>query len=231
MAQVTITAADGGSFSAYLAAPAGGSGPGIVVAQEIFGVNQVMRDICDGLAAQGYFAICPDIFWRQEPGIDITDQSEAEWAKAFELFQGFNEDLGIEDLKAALAFLRGHAGVGPKVGSIGYCLGGKLAYLMATRSDADACVSYYGVAIEKALKERGNIKAPLLMHMAEKDQFVPPEAQAEIRSSLMGNPWVTIHTYTGMDHAFCRVGGEHYDQANADQANQRSADFLTTHLS
>lgn len=231
MAQVTITAADGGSFSAYLASPAGGSGPGIVVAQEIFGVNQVMRDICDGLAAQGYFAICPDIFWRQEPGIDITDQSEAEWAKAFELYQGFNEDLGIEDLKAALAYLRGHAGVGPKVGSIGYCLGGKLAYLMATRSDADACVSYYGVAIEKALKEAGNIKAPLLMHMAEKDQFVPPEAQAGIRSSLMGNPWVTIHTYAGMDHAFCRVGGEHYDQTNADQANQRSADFLKTHLS
>ena len=113
---------------------------------------------------------------------------------------------------------------------MGYCLGGKLAYLMATRSDADACVSYYGVAIEKALKEAGNIKAPLLMHMAEKDQFVPREAQAEIRSTLMGNPWVTIHSYPGMDHAFCRVGGEHYDKANADQANQRSADFLKTHL-
>ncbi|MCB9948576.1 MAG: dienelactone hydrolase family protein [Rhodospirillaceae bacterium] len=230
MPQVSITAADGGSFSAYLAVPAAGSGPGIVVAQEIFGVNKVMRDICDGLAAEGYFAICPDIFWRQEPGIDITDQTQAEWDKAFQLYQGFDEALGVEDLKAALAFLRSQPGVSGKVGSIGFCLGGKLAFLMATRSDADANVAYYGVGIEKALSEAGEIKAPLLMHMGEKDQFVPPEAQSEIRSTLTQNPWVTIHTYPGMDHAFCRVGGEHYDKASADQANARSAEFLKKYL-
>ena len=107
MAEVTITAGDGGTFSAYLANPSSGSGPGIVVIQEIFGINKVMRDIADGWAAQGYMAICPDLFWRQEPGIQLTDQSQAEWDRAFELYQGFDEAKGAEDLLATLTHLRG----------------------------------------------------------------------------------------------------------------------------
>ena len=230
MATITVQAKDGGSFSAYLAEPAQTPAPGIVVAQEIFGVNKVMRDICDGLAGQGYVAICPDLFWRQEPGVDITDQSDAEWAKAFELYQGFDEAKGVEDLIATLAVLRQHPSCTGKAGSLGYCLGGKLAFLMATRSDADCSVSYYGVAIEAALDEAGAIGKPLLMHVAEKDQFVPPDAQAKVGAVLDPMPLVTRHVYAGMDHAFARVGGAHYDADAAALANTRTADFLKAYL-
>jgi len=227
---ITLTAADGGQFSAYLAAPARAAGPGIVVLQEIFGVNHVMRDLAEGFAARGYFAIVPDLFWRQEPGIQITDKTEAEWARAFELYQGFDEALGVEDAKAALAHLRAHPGCSGKVGAIGYCLGGKLAYLMATRSDADCSVGYYGVGIENALDEADAIARPLMLHIAENDQFVPPEAQAAIKARLADNPNVVIHGYPGVDHAFARVGGAHYDAQAATLANERSRAFLAEHL-
>jgi len=230
MSELTIRAADGGSFSGYLAAPKSGKGPGILVIQEIFGVNAVMRGIADGFAAQGYTALCPDLFWRQEPGIQITDKTEAEWARAFQLYQGFNEATGVEDLKASLAHLRGLPACTGKAGSVGYCLGGKLAYLMATRSDADCNVGYYGVGIEKALDEAGKIARPLMLHIAEKDQLCPPEAQAPIKAMLGKNPKVTIHSYPGVDHAFARPGGEHYDKAAAETANKRTDAFFKQHL-
>ena len=230
MPDVTIRAADGGSFSAYLATPSVGRGPGLVVIQEIFGVNEVMRDLSDGFARQGHVVLCPDLFWRQEPGIQITDKTDAEWQRAFSLYKGFNEAKGVDDLKATLAHLRQLPACTGKVGSVGYCLGGKLAYLMATRSDADASVGYYGVGIEGALDEAKSIKKPLLLHIAEKDQFCPPDAQAKVKGALKSNPHVSIHSYPGMDHAFARVGGQHYDKAAADSANQRTADFFKKNL-
>jgi len=230
MTQVTIQANDGGSFNAYLAAPAGGKGAAIIVIQEIFGVNANLRVICDKYAAQGYFAIAPDLFWRQEPGVSITDQTEEEWKKAFALYQGFNETTGVEDLEATLDFIRAYPGVTGKVGSVGFCLGGKLAFLMATRTDADANVSYYGVGIEGSLGEASAIVHPLLMHIAEKDGFVPPEAQAKIRDALAGNALVEIHTYEGQDHAFTRVGGKHYDERAATIAHGRTAEFFAKNL-
>ncbi len=230
MAEITIQAADGGSFSAYLAAPKSGKGPGIVVIQEIFGVNAVMRDITDDLAAKGYTALCPDLFWRIKPGIQLTDKTEGEWKQAFELFGKFNADKGVEDLKAALAALRKHPACSGKAGAVGYCLGGKLAYLMATRSDSDCNVGYYGVGIQDLLGEAKNIKKPLLLHIAGKDQFTPPPAQAAIKAGLKGNANVTLCDYPACDHAFARVGGQHYDKAAADLANQRSAEFFKRHL-
>jgi carboxymethylenebutenolidase len=230
MSELTIRAADGGSFSGYLTTPKNGKGPGILVIQEIFGVNQVMRDITDGFAAQGYVALCPDLFWRQEPGIQLTDKTEAEWARAFQLYQGFDEAKGVNDLKASLAHLRGLPACTGKAGSVGYCLGGKLAYLMATRSDADCNVGYYGVGIDKALDEASKITRPLMLHIAEKDEFCPPEAQAQIKAVLGKNPKVTIHSYPGLGHAFARPGGEHYDKAAAETANQRTAAFFKQHL-
>jgi carboxymethylenebutenolidase len=230
MPDVTIRAADGGSFSAYLATPSAGRGPGVVLIQEIFGVNKVMRDLADGFARQGHVVLCPDIFWRQEPGIQITDQTDAEWQKAFSLYKGFNEAKGIDDLKSTLTHLRQLPACTGKVGSVGYCLGGKLAYLMATRSDVDASVGYYGVGIEGALDEAKAIKKPLMLHIAEKDQFCPAEAQAKITDALRGNAHVTLHSYAGMDHAFARAGGQHYDKAAADTANQRTAEFFKKNL-
>jgi len=230
MPDITIEGPDG-AFGAYLAVPAATPAPGIVVAQEIFGVNQVMRDVCDWLAGEGFVACCPDIFWRIEPGIQLTDKTEAEWTRAFELFGLFDADKGIEDLKATLADLRGPPAYNGKVGSVGYCLGGKLAYLMATRSDADCNVSYYGVGLDELLGEAGGIATPLLLHVAAKDQFVPPEAQEKIATGLSGNPNVTLHLYEGQDHAFARPGGGHYDEAAAELANSRSIELLKGILS
>ena len=227
--KITIKGPDG-NFSGYLAKPASGKGPGIVVIQEIFGVNKVMRDITDGLAAQGYTAICPDLFWRIEPGIQITDKTEAEWKRAFELFNAFNVEKGVEDLKATLATLRQHPSCTGKVGAVGYCLGGKLAYLMAARSDADCSVGYYGVGIQDLLGEAKSIRKPLMLHIAEKDEYTPPPAQEKIKAGLKDNPHVTLHSYPGMDHAFARVGGQHYDKAAADLANRRTAEFFQRHL-
>jgi len=229
MPDITIDGPDG-SFGAYLAVPATTPAPGLVVAQEIFGVNQVMRDICDWLAGEGYAACCPDIFWRIEPGIQITDQSEAEWQRAFELFGLFDVDKGVDDLKTTLAHLRGRPDCTGKAGSIGYCLGGKLAFLMGTRTDADCNVSYYGVGLDELLGEAGNITKPLLMHVASQDQFLPPEAQEKIKAGLAGHPQVVLHVYDGQDHAFARVGGEHYDAAAAELANGRSLAHLQASL-
>jgi len=232
MAQVTIRGADG-SFAAYLARPAQTAGrraPGLLVIQEIFGVNAVMRGICDEMARQGYVALCPDLFWRQEPGVDITDRSEAEWQKAFDLYKGFNEAKGVADLVASLEHLRALPECSTKAGTIGFCLGGKLAYLMATRSSAECNVSYYGVGIENALNEAAAITHPLLMHIAEQDQFVPKEAQEKIRQTLGSNRFVTIHTYPGCDHAFARPGGQHWNEAAARLANERTAAFLHKNL-
>jgi carboxymethylenebutenolidase len=220
----------GKEFTAYLALPPGGKGPGMVLIQEIFGVNQVMRDLADGYARQGYVVACPDIFWRQQPGIQITDKTDAEWARAFELFKGFDFALGVEDLAATLDALRKHPAVTGKVGAVGYCLGGNLAYQMAARTSADAAVSYYGVGLDGLLDIAGGIKKPLLMHIAEKDGFVPPEAQSKIKAGLAGNSNVAIHVYAGQDHAFAREGGKHWNADAAKLANARTAEFFKANL-
>ncbi len=230
MGEITVEAGDGGGFMAYVAEAVTGSGPGVLVIQEIFGVNAVMRGICDDVAGQGYLAVCPDLFWRQEPGIQITDQSEAEWQRAFELYQGFDEAKGVDDLKATLAAMRGLEGCSGGVASMGYCLGGKLAYLMATRSDAECNVSYYGVGIDAALDEAGDIRRPLLLHIAEEDGFVDKAAQAKIKSGLADQPLVTIHSYPGVDHAFARTNGVNWNEPAARLANDRTAAFLRNHL-
>ncbi len=227
---ITIAGPDG-QFSGYLATPAAGKGPGIVVIQEIFGINAVMRGIADELAANGYFALAPDLFWRLEPGVQLTDKTDAEWQRAFDLMKRFNADSGVADIQATITHLRNVAGCTGKVGAVGYCLGGLLAYLTAARTDSDASVGYYGVNIQNMLAEAKSIKKPLTLHIAGKDEFVPPEAQNQIIAGLAANPLVTIHRYPEMNHAFARVGGKHYDQANADLANGRSATFFRQHLS
>ncbi len=221
---LTINTPDG-DFSAYVARPAtGDAAPAIVVIQEIFGVNQVMRDICDKLAGEGFLAVCPDLFWRIEPGIDITDKSEAEWKKAFELFNAFDVDAGVADIDATIDAIRPLSS--GKVGAVGYCLGGLLAFLTATRTDADASVSYYGVGLEKHVGEAEKLEKPLLLHVAEEDKFVPKEAQQVIFAALKDHPQITLHTYAGRDHAFAREGGDHYDAADASLANGRSLAFF-----
>jgi len=220
---------EGGAFDAYLARPASGTGPGIVVIQEIFGVNANVRAIADELAAAGYVALAPDLFWRIEPGVDITDQSEAEWAKAFDLFGKFNADLGITDIAATIKALRAMPGV-TKVGAVGHCLGGLLAYLTAARTDIDVTVSYYGVNIASLIGEASKISKPILLHVAEKDQFVPAEAQKQMADVLGGNKHATMVTYAGQDHAFARIGGAHFNAGAALAANAATSAFFASHL-
>jgi len=228
---VSIKSFDGGEFDGYLALPAGGFGPGIVVLQEIFGVNQFLRDVADWYAAHGFVALVPDLFWRQERGVELTDKSEADWQKAFALYQGLDEAKAVEDSAAALEFLRQHASCSGRAGAVGFCLGGKLAYLLSVRFKPDCAVGYYGVGIEKALGEAANLSAPLMLHIAGKDQYCPPEAQQQIHQTLDSNAQVTIHDYPEQDHAFGRPGGEHYDEGAAELANLRALEFFVRNLS
>lgn len=211
-----------GDFQAYVARPAREPAPAIIVLQEIFGVNAVMRRTCDQLAAHGYLAVCPDLFWRIAPGIDITDKTEAEWARAFELFNAFDVEAGLGDIATTIDAVRADPHCNGKVGAVGFCLGGLLAFLTATRTDSDASVAYYGVGIEKYLAEADKLANPLLLHVAQEDQFVPKAAQALIIAALGNHPQIDIHSYPGRDHAFAREGGEHFDAADAALAEGRT---------
>lgn len=230
MADIMIPSRDSGSMKAYVAMPAVTPAPTVIVIQEIFGVNAVMRALCDDLAAQGYIAVCPDLFWRIEPGIQLTDKSEAEWKRAFELFKLFDVDQGVEDLRATEHVFKGHAHSTGKVGCVGYCLGGKLAFLMGARTNIDCAVSYYGVGLDSLTGEVENIRRPMLMHIASEDTFVNKDAQAKILAATEKNYNITAHVYEGADHAFARVGGDHFDKDAAAKANERTARFLAEHL-
>lgn len=228
MPEIEIAAADGsGSFAAYVAMPKGKPAGAVVMIQEIFGVNATMRQLSDWVAEMGFIAISPDLFWRQEKGVQLDpDAGQAQWDKAFKLMQGMDQDKAVEDLKATIAEARTMDGANGKVATMGFCLGGRLAFMTAARTDADANISYYGVGIEGLLGEAGAIKAPLILHIAEKDKFVPPEAQAKIQDGLRGHAQASVYIYPGVDHAFARMGGHAWDARAATIANGRTAELL-----
>ena len=230
MPDIKIKSLHGKEFSAYAALPPSESGPGLIVIQEIFGVNAVMRGICDSFAQKGYIAVCPDLFWRQQPDVQLTDKTPAEWDHAFDLLKGFDVEGGMRDLLSTLAHVRGMKGCTGKVGSVGYCLGGKLAYLMATRSDVEASVSYYGIELDKYLSEVPDIRMPTMLHIAALDKFVPEPVRQKILKTVAKNPAITAHVYEGVDHAFARIGGQNFNEAAATLANQRTDDFFAEHL-
>jgi carboxymethylenebutenolidase len=231
MPEITIAATDGsGRFAAHLVSPAATPAGAVVLIQEIFGVNAAMRALCDWVADLGFLAVCPDLFWRQEPGVQLTDGSEAEWARAFELYKGFDAAKGVADLTATLAAVRALPSCNGRAGTMGFCLGGNLAFRMAVEGDAECNVSYYGVGVEGLLDGVPRIGKPLLMHIAEKDKFVPPEAQASILAAVAGRPGIAAHVYPGVDHAFSRMGGHSWNGRAAAIANGRTAAFLAAHL-
>ncbi|HEU0117690.1 MAG TPA: dienelactone hydrolase family protein [Alphaproteobacteria bacterium] len=230
MPDVKIKSLEGKEFGAYCAMPPGGNGPGLVVIQEIFGVNAAMRKICDDFAAKGYIAVCPDLFWRQQPGVQLTDKTPPEWDRAFELYKGFDVEAGVRDLLSALAYVRALKGCSGKVGSVGYCLGGKMAFLMATRSDVDASVSYYGVDLDKYLDEIHDIRMPLILHMAGLDKFMTGAVREKVLKAIQRNPVITAYVYEGVDHAFARPNGQNFNQAAADLANSRTVEFFAKNL-
>lgn len=230
--EIPVQGEDDLVFKAYVAHPAPENlpAPAVIMIQEIFGVNEEMRQKCDDMAALGYIAVCPDLFWRQEEGVDLDDTTEAQWQRAFELMNNFDQDLGIQDLYSTMMALRANPNCTGSVGCVGYCLGGRLAFMMACRTDIDCAVSYYGVGLDNLLPEADNIYKPVMLHVAEKDEYVPAEAQDKIFSGLEDHPQITSYLYEGMDHAFARGNGIHYDEEAAGLANERTEEFLQSHI-
>jgi carboxymethylenebutenolidase len=217
-----------GSFDAYIARPESAPKAAIIVIQEIFGVNAGIRQKCDNWAKAGYLTVAPDLFWRIKPGIELDPDVEAEMQQAFGYFGVYNADDGVADIEATIKWL--HAQGMPKVGCVGYCLGGKLAYMAACRTDISATVGYYGVMIDQMLSESHAIAHPLMLHIPTADHFVGPQAQAAIHAGLDDHPKVTLHDYDGLDHGFAAEMGNRRDAAGAQLADARTAAFFAAHL-
>lgn len=220
---LTLTADTGASFQAYLATSVDGRGPGVVLCQEIFGVNAAMRAVADQLAEEGYTVLVPDLYWRQEPGVDLA-YTEADFQRAFALYQAFDEELGIRDIATSLRHLQTlDECTDDGLGVVGYCLGGKLAYLAACRLPEVACaVGYYGVGIENALHELEGLSGRLVLHFAELDQFCQVDAREAIITALNQKPATEAYVYPGVDHAFARPAGDHFHKPSALLAHERS---------
>lgn len=220
---------DSGSFEAYVAEPDGAPKAAIVVIQEIFGVNPGIRKKCDDWAAAGYLAIAPDLFWRLEPGIQLDPDVPEEFQTALGLMGKFNQDAGVRDIEATIRAARAESGA-RKVGVVGYCLGGRLAFMTACRTDADASVGYYGVGIDNLLGETHAIANPVLLHIPQADHFVTPEAQATMHEGLDDHPQVTLFDYPGEDHGFATESGKRRSEEAAQLADKRTAAFFADKL-
>ena len=218
-----------GAIPAYVARPSGAPKAAIIVIPEIFGVNAGIRQKADSWAAKGYLAVAPDIFWRFAPGVELNPDVEAELNEAFGYFQQYDPAKGVYDIESAIKWIRHEAGVA-KVGCTGYCLGGRLAYMAAARTDIDASVGYYGVMIDTMLDEAHHIAKALMLHIPTADHFVGPEAQAAIHAALGDHPRVKLHDYPGLDHGFAAEMGNRRDEAGAQLADGRTEAFLTEHL-
>lgn len=218
---IDISSADGVSFKAYCARPATGSGPALVILQEIFGINDYMQAMADHFAEEGYVTIVPDLFWRMEPGVSLG-YSEEDFGKAFGLYQQFDVDQALVDIQATIDAAKALPEVKGKVGAMGYCLGGLLAYLTTTRTNIDVAVGYYAVGVEKYLTEAENIQVPLTLHFAGEDGFCPAAARESIYKAMEGNDNAQLYLYQGMDHAFATPGREHYDKPSTMMAYSRS---------
>jgi carboxymethylenebutenolidase len=231
MAGIEIETLGGdGAFAAYCAAPEGSPRGAIVVIQEIFGVNRGVRNRCDRWASLGYLVIAPDLFWRLEPGVELDPDVPGDFNRALALMNRLDQDLAIEDIEAAIREARRRLGSEGKVGLVGYCLGGRLAYLAAARTDANASVGYYGVGIEGFLGEKHAIANPLMLHIAKEDHFVTPDKQALVHAGLDDHPKVTIHDYPGVDHGFASDHGARRSAEAANLADARTEAFFAEHI-
>ena len=225
-----------GVMGGYLAIPDRPPIGAIIAIMEIWGVNDTMRHHAHEFADAGYACFVPDLFWRQEPGVELSDHNPKDVEKAFDLYYGFDYDLGVRDMEDCAAYLAqlpacNAPGAGNKVGAVGYCLGGKLCYLMCCRTEIDCAVAYYGTYIEHNIREVGNLHRPFMLHMAMKDRWVQAEVNELLMRKLSPNPLVEIHQYPNADHAFARKGGKPYSKPEADRALALSLEFFGRHLS
>lgn len=219
-----------GTFGAYIARPQSPPAPAVVVLHEVFGVNADIRRHCDELAQQGFIAVAPDLFWRQEPDVDLSVTSEPDWQHGLRLYQAYDRDAGVADVKDTVRAVAELPECTGKVAVLGYCLGALMVFLTAVRSSVDAAVAYHGGDTEKYLGEVDGLNAPLLMHLGEDDEFISKAAQAAIKKALADKPNAMVYSYPGQRHAFSRHNGAHYNAAAAALANQRTGDFLNQRL-
>jgi len=228
---IGIETLDGkGSFDAYLAEPEGAPRGAIIVIQEIFGVNAGIRRKCDKWAEKGYLALAPDLFWRLEPRVELDPDVEAEFKRALDLMGRFDQDRGVADIEATIRIARARLPEGGKVGCVGYCLGGRLAYMIAARTDVDACTGYYAVGLPDILHEKHAIARPLMLHIAGADHFVDADQQRAIHEGLDDHPRVTLHDYPGEDHGFAAETGKRRSEAAANLADERTETFFAEHI-
>jgi carboxymethylenebutenolidase len=219
-----------GTMSAYLALPDRTPAGAIIAIMEIWGVNDTMRHHAHEFAEAGYVCLVPDLFWRQEPDVELSDHNSDHVKKAFDLYYDFDYDLGVDDMEDTRAFLKTLPECNGRVGAVGYCLGGKLCYLMCCRTDIDCAVAYYGTYIEHNIREAPNLHRPFQLHMAMRDRWVQAEVNDLLERRLGPNPLVEIHKYPNADHAFARHGGKTYSKPEADRALNLSLDFFKAHL-
>lgn len=217
-------------FNAYLAEPQGTPRAAIVVIQEIFGVNPGIRRKCDHWASLGYLAIAPDLFWRLQPGVELDPDIAEQFEEALDLMGRFDQDQAVRDIEATIRAARARLPEGGKVGCVGYCLGGRLAFMTATRTDANASVGYYGVMIDTLLHEKYSIANPLMLHIAGADHFVPPPVRKAMHDGLDDHPKVVLHDYPGEDHGFAAAMGKRRSEEAAQLADRRTEAFFATHL-
>jgi carboxymethylenebutenolidase len=216
-------------FDCYLARPDGAPRAAIVVIQEIFGVNEGIRRKCDKLAGDGYLALAPDLFCRLKRNVELDPDVDSEFKTALELMGRFDQDEGVRDIEATIRYARNAEGCA-KVGVVGYCLGGRLAFMAAARTDADASVGYNAVGIDNLLREKHAIANPLMLHVPTGDHFVGPEAQKAMHQGLDDHPKVTLCDYPGLDPGSPTEIGARRAVDGPQLAPRRTAEFFAEHL-
>lgn len=226
---ISVSNAAGEKFDAYLSLPPTGKGPGIVLIQEIFGVNEHIRAVADQYAADGYTVIAPDIFWRDEKRMELN-YDQAGFDKGLALLGKLDVDLVAQDLKAAVATLRGHAACTGKVGSVGFCMGGLLSFAAAAHAGVDTAVCYYGGGIHQHLHRAKSVKCPVLFHFAAKDGFIPSSAVAAVRKEMGDRENVRIIVHPNVDHGFNCWRRPSWDQVTAARARGQSLVHLSETL-
>ena len=223
-AWTSIAVPGGASYDAYLALPPAGKGPGLVLFQEIFGVNEHIRALAEQYALDGYVVLAPDVFWRQQRRIELGYEG-ADRQRAIELMGQTKAPELETDIVAAVTALRARPEIAGKVGAIGYCMGGRLAFLAAALAGVDAAVAYYGGGIHNQLDKAAGIKCPVQFHYAERDDNIPPAAVDKVRTAMHGKP-AEVFVYPGATHGFNCWARASYHAPSAALAHGRSLQFL-----